>query len=336
MIKSYVQRKALERLPAPVLDAAGKAVLKAVDSAVEQRWEDALERAANAAGETIDERVKSVHKSFSRELTGIGAATGAAAAFPGLGTASAVSILAGEVGWFAFRATDLVMTLGAVYGHTDATVEERRAWVLSVLAFGDKAAEEFAVLLQGVSRDTAIRSGKVGAVVAGMLQGDVATVDALRRINTTLAAQVMSRYGSRKGIAFIGKLLPFGVGAVVGGGANWALTRALSHQTRKFFDGYHLVVVPPPPAALPPPPAELPVAPTASTPPPPTVAGESAALSLDDVLPPKSSTPPMPPAPSAPSAAGADVGPLDDAPSIDDVLPPEDDVLSTPPPPNGG
>ncbi len=334
MIKSYVQRKALERLPAPVLDAAGKAVLKAVDSAVEQRWADALERAERAEGDTIEERLKSVHKSFSRELTGVGAATGAAAAFPGLGTASAVSILVGEVGWFAFRATDLVMTVGAVYGHTNATVEERRAWVLSVLAFGEKAAEEFAELVHGVSRDAAVRSGTVGAVVAGMLQGDIATVDALRRINTTLAAQVMSRYGSRKGIAFVGKLLPFGVGAVIGGGANWALTRALSGQTRKFFDGYHLVIVPPPPGALPPPP------PAALPPAADDVAPSDAAPSLDDLLPP-TSVPPTPPAPAAstppmPPAPTAGGAPSVDAPPIDDVLPPDDGIVPAPPSPNGG
>ncbi|MEL7156809.1 MAG: EcsC family protein [Actinomycetota bacterium] len=261
-VKSYLQRKALERLPAPVLDAVGKGILKAVDVAVEQRWEQALARAEAAEGDTIEERSKSVTKAFSRELTGLGAATGAAAAVPGLGTASAVSILTAEVGWFAFRATDLIMTLGALYGHTDATPEERRAWVLSVLAFGEQAAEEFSELLAGISTDVAVRSGKVGAVMAGMLQGDVATVDVLRRINTTLAAHVASRYGSRKGIAFLGKLLPFGVGAVFGGGANWALSRGLTHQSRKFFDHYHLVVVPPPPTGLPAATPEL-------TPPPP-------------------------------------------------------------------
>lgn len=250
-VKSYLQRKALERVPAPVLDAVGKAILKAVDAAVEGRWDVALTRAERATGDSIDARVKSITTSFSRELTGLGAATGMAAAVPGLGTASAISILTAEVGWFAFRATDLVMTIGAVYGHTDATVEERRAWVLSVLAFGEQAAEEFSELLHGISNDVTIRSGQVGAVVAGVLQGDVATVDALRRINTTLAAHVASRYGSRKGVAFLGKLLPFGVGAVVGGGANWALSRGLTYQTRKFFDHYHLVVVPPPPTGLP-------------------------------------------------------------------------------------
>ena len=50
-------------------------------------------------------------------------------------------------------------------------------------------------------------------------------------------------------------LLPFGIGAAVGGTANWALSRALTSQTRRFFDGYHLLVPPPPPPSLSPPPS---------------------------------------------------------------------------------
>lgn len=257
-VKSYVQRKALERAPAPVLEAAGKAIVKAVDRAVEARWDQALARAEAAEGETLDERLRSVSKAFSLELTTLGAATGAAAAAPGLGTAGAVSMLVAEVSWFGLRATDQIMTVGALYGRVDSTAEERRAWVLSVLAFGEQAAEEFANLLGEVDRSVTVRSGKVGAVLAGIMQGDAATVDTLRRINSALAARVVAKYSSRKGIAALGKLLPFGIGAVIGGSANWVLSRALTAQSRRFFDGYHLLVTPPPPRSVPPPPsAEL-------------------------------------------------------------------------------
>jgi hypothetical protein len=246
-VKSYVQRKALDRVPAPVLEAGGRAVVKAVDTAVERRWDKARQRAAEAKGETLDERLRSVTKSISRELTSLGAATGAAAAAPGFGTAGALSMLTAELGWFGFRATDHIMTVGALYGRVDSTAEERRAWVLSVLAFGEQAADEFAVLVGQIDHEVAERSGKVGALFAGIVQGDVATIDTLRRINTSLAARVVARYGSRRGVATLARLLPFGVGAAVGGVGNWALSRALTTQARRFFDGYHLLVVPPPP-----------------------------------------------------------------------------------------
>ncbi len=254
-MNSYVQRKALERAPAPLLNAGGRAILAAVDKAVDQRWDRALVRAEEAKGETLDERLKAVTKTLSRELVSLGAATGVVAASPGLGTTGAVSMLVAEVGWFGLRATDQIMTIGALYGRVDSTADERRAWVLSVLAFGEQAAEEFASLLGEVDQEVTIRSGKVAAVLAGIMQGDKATVDTLRRVNTMLASRVVAKYGSHRGMATLGRLLPFGVGAVVGGGLNWALSRALSRQSRRFFDGYHLLVTPPPPRLAPPPPS---------------------------------------------------------------------------------
>ncbi|MCP3989081.1 MAG: EcsC family protein [Actinomycetia bacterium] len=252
-MNSYVHRKAFERAPAPLLDAAGRAILAAVDRAVDQRWDRALVRAHEASGETLDERLKAVTKTLSRELVSLGAATGAAAAAPGLGTAGAVSMLVAEVGWFGLRATDQIMTIGALYGRVESTPDERRAWVLSVLAFGEQAAEEFVNLLGEVDHEVAMRSGKVAVVLAGIMQGDKATVDTLRRVNTMLAARVMAKYGSNRGMVTLGRLLPFGVGAVIGGGVNWTLSRALTRQSRRFFDGYHLLVTPPPPRLLPPP-----------------------------------------------------------------------------------
>lgn len=263
--RSYLQRKAAERIPRPILDAAGRAVIKGIDAAVEGRWEAARARAAEAAGVTVDERVKAVARAFGRELTTVGAATGAAAAAPGFGTAAVASALVADLGWFAFRATDLIMTIGAVHGRTDTTPEERRAWVLSILAFGEQAADEFAALIGEASREVEIGGERVGALLAGVAGGDVATLDAIRRVNATMAAKVVAKYGSRRTVLSIGKLLPFGVGAVVGGSANWALTRAITAQSRRFFAHYHLLVTPPPPLppAAPPP---APVRPPGSSP----------------------------------------------------------------------
>lgn len=262
--KEYLQRKATEKvaqkLPAPVLDALGKAMLKGIDKAVATRWERALDKAARADGSSVDDRARWVTRSFIRELTSLGAATGATAAAPGLGTASAASVMVADMGWFALRTTDLIMTIGAVHGRTDASPEERRAWVLAILAFGENAAKEFADLATEISTMTAGRE-RMGALVAGAAGGDVATIDALRKLNASLAVRVTERWGTRAGAESVGKLLPFGIGAVVGGSANWALTRAVGQQARRFFSQYHLLVTPPPPSIPPPPAADTPALP---------------------------------------------------------------------------
>lgn len=257
--KRYVQRKAIERMPAPALDLFGKAVVKAVDRAVEERWDRAVRVAAEADGETVDEQVRSIAKRFRRELTTMGAASGAVAAAPGIGTGAAAGALVADLGWFAMRATDLIMAIGAANGHTDSTAEERRAWVLSILAYGEDAAREFSTLLAEIDAGMKVGGQQVSTRLAGLVGGDAAKLDALRRINTSLATTVVSKYGSRRSAVAVGKLLPFGIGAVVGGTANYALIRVVGIQANRFFADYRsLMAVPPPPL-----PGQRPLAPPA-------------------------------------------------------------------------
>lgn len=278
--KKYLQRKAIEQIPAPALNMVGKAVLQGVDKAVEERWDRAVRMAAEAEGNTVDQRIRSISKRFRRELGTMGAASGAVAAAPGLGTSAAAAALVADLGWFAMRSTDLIMTIGAANGLTHSTVEERRAWVLAVLAFGEEAAEQFAGLLTEIDVSTAIGGERLTARLASMAGSDAATLDALRRINTSLATTVISKYGSRRSLLAVGKLLPFGVGAVVGGSANYTMIRVVSTQARRFFDGYATLYQdsadrsgryrdqPPPPGA----PSPFPLPPLASgepAPPPP-------------------------------------------------------------------
>ena len=264
--KRYLQRKAVERLPAPALRAIGTAVLRAVDLAVEERWDRAVRVADEAEGETADQRAASIAARFRRELGAVGAASGAVAAAPGIGTGTAAAALVADLGWFAMRSTDLIMAIGAANGHRHSTVEERRAWVLSVLAFGSEAAEQFTALLEELDTATLIGGERVSARLAGLAYGDAATLEALRRINANLAATVVTRYGSRRSLLAVGKLLPFGVGAAVGASANYALTRVVAKQARRFFEGYAALVAgadarPPLPPPVPRPPARRPVPP---------------------------------------------------------------------------
>ncbi len=226
-LKRRAQQKAVQRalksgvIPDSVMLAAGNALVEAIDRAVTRRWTRALTKAAATHG-TTDERVAEVAKGFRNELTALGAAAGAAAATPGIGTAAAAGALGTELGWFGLRAADLIMTIAAIHGHTNATVEERRAWVLSLLAFGESAATEFSALANRMD-------------VSPHTTGVRVPLELLERINTQVAGNVLTKFGTRRGMLTVGKLLPFGVGAVVGGGANLAMITKLSRDTHAFF-----------------------------------------------------------------------------------------------------
>ncbi len=208
------------RLPEKVI---GRAVIEGVERAVDARWDQALSRAEETAGRPVDERVEDVRQSFRIELAAVGAASGGIAALPGAGTATAVATAAADIGWYTMRLADLIMTVAVIHGHEQATVEERRAWVLSVLAFGSGAAAGLDKVAREVGKG--LGSRQIGAVSGGTL----------RLINQHLGARLLRRYGTRRGAATLGKLLPFGVGAAIGAAGNAFGVGAVADHADEFF-----------------------------------------------------------------------------------------------------
>ncbi|HEX2192352.1 MAG TPA: EcsC family protein [Acidimicrobiales bacterium] len=213
-----------DRLPARFgLESVGSVLLEAVDRAAETRWDAARRRAGAAAGVTVEERAQAVTRAFSRELAVAGAATGGAAAVPGVGTATAMAATAADLGWFTLRIADLILTIAALHGHDRATVEERRAWILSVLAFGEGSAAGFARMAGEVGQDLGRKA--VSRIPAG----------ALRAINRKLGRSLVTRFGARRGAISLGRVLPFGIGAAVGGSANYMSVQAIGRHADSFF-----------------------------------------------------------------------------------------------------
>lgn len=210
------------KLPEQVL---GRAVLEGVERAVDARWEQDRARAATVAGRTTEERVDEVRRSFQRELAAVGAASGGVAALPGAGTGTALAVVAADVGWYTMRLADLIMTIAALHGHDEAHVEERRAWVLSVLAFGGAAAAGLDEAAREVGRGLGTR--KLGAVSASTLH----------LVNRKLTSSLLRHYGARRGASVLGKLLPFGIGAAIGAGGNaWGVQVVAKHADAFFRD----------------------------------------------------------------------------------------------------
>jgi hypothetical protein len=201
---------------------AGKAVLAAVDKGVGERWEAATHRAARTYG-TTDQRVAQVRKMFARELATAGALVGGAAAVPAVGTGAAVALSVAELGWLTVRIADMVLTIAAIHGHSEADVEERRAWVLSILVFGDGAFAGFTKV-----------AGEVGKGLGGKAVNTV-SAETLRSINRALGRTIVTKYGTKRGAIALGRVLPFGIGAAIGSSANYYAARAIARQSNKFF-----------------------------------------------------------------------------------------------------
>lgn len=211
------------RLPAELGQRVGTAVLGAVDFAIERKWSSAQERAAQITGATVDQRISTLSRSYAQELGTVGAVTGASAAVPAFGTGVALSAGIAEFSWFTVRASELILTIAALHGHTRATVEERRAWILSILVFGDSASKAFTRL-----------AGEVGKGL-----GEKATnripLSVLRGVNSSVGRTILTKYGTKRGVIALGTALPLGIGAVIGGTTNYAAVRLLARHANKFF-----------------------------------------------------------------------------------------------------
>lgn len=198
------------------------AVLDGVDQAVENRWEAAQRRAADTRG-TTEERVAQSRRAFAREIAAAGAGAGALAVAPGVGTGAALGAAVVEVGWVTARMADLILTIAAIHGHDAPDAEERRAWILAILAFGDDALDVF-------TKRSGERARGLGQRITQQLPGR-----SLRVLNRSLRRRVVSTYGKRRGLVALGELLPLGMGAAIGGRANWALAQTVARQANSFF-----------------------------------------------------------------------------------------------------
>lgn len=197
-------------------------MLDTIDEVSEQRWEAAKERAAATPGDIRPDKIDALTRSFSRELGAAGAAAGAAAAAPGVGTMATLAATTAELGWFTARAGDLILTIAALHGRPDPTVDERRAWVLAVLIYGSSARDEFTSTINQASTGLDPVSRRL-------------PLTTLQTANRLMSRTLVRRYGTRRGLVALGRILPVGIGAAIGGSANFVAIRSLAQSADEFF-----------------------------------------------------------------------------------------------------
>jgi hypothetical protein len=105
----------------PVGRVLAKPLTAAIDQVVQSRYEPAV-----ASVEALTARHPKASQShlaglviarYRRELGGMGAASGGIAAVPGIGTGIMVAGSVSETGWSVVRLGQMILELGAIYGH---------------------------------------------------------------------------------------------------------------------------------------------------------------------------------------------------------------------------
>ena len=167
---------------------------------------------ARNPGASPAEVIKLLEKEYLRVIQTTGSAVGAAAAIPAVGTAASVALSTSDVATFFASSAAFSLAVADVHGIEVEDVPRRRALLLATV-LGDKGAQDVENAIGG----SGVAWGKV------LLTSMPRTT--LHRVNKALTHRFIQKQIAKQGSLMLGRILPFGVGAVVG----WVGARALGH-----------------------------------------------------------------------------------------------------------
>ena len=202
----------LMRMLDTAIDAAGK---------LARQWVDALRSSYPHLSDA--QLLNKVNVAFTSSVVSTGAAAGATAAVPGVGTGISVVAAAGDTSWFLTAAASYVLAVAELRGIQIHDHEHQRALVLMVLAGG------------GGSTFFSKAASRTGPHL-GKIVTNAVPLSTIRSINRKLGANFVTKYGTRRGIITIGKVAPFGIGLVIGAGGNLLMARSVVASTKVMFD----------------------------------------------------------------------------------------------------
>jgi hypothetical protein len=173
---------------------------------------------------TPAELVGKLEKHYLAAVMASGAAVGSAAAFPGIGTLVAMSAVAGETVVFLEATAVFVLAVAEVHGIPAEHRERRRALVLAVLV-GEDGKHAVADLI-GAGRTSG----------AWLSDGAAALpLPAVSQLNSRLLKYFVKKYALKRGAVAFGKMLPVGIGAVVGGVGNRMMGKKIVKNAQLAF-----------------------------------------------------------------------------------------------------
>ncbi|HJC68422.1 hypothetical protein [Brachybacterium sp. EE-P12] len=176
---------------------------------------------AKHPGATDRQLLEKVTARFTALTTATGAGIGGVAALPGLGTAAAVGLTVGEGLSFAESCAFLTLAAADIHG-VDMTDRDSRRLVLMGVLGGERGAEIIAKALgrQGLRWNSVLGGG--GGFLPGL-------------VSSQITRYVRRRVVSRTGGLWIARLLPFGIGALLGGIGARVVARSVVEALLEIF-----------------------------------------------------------------------------------------------------
>jgi hypothetical protein len=204
----------------------GSAPLRLLDKALELQAPLAEKHVARIRArhpdDTPKEVVKRLNAEFRAATISAGAGVGAAAAAPGVGTAVALAISGGESVAFLNATVLYILARAEIQGVPVHNVERRRTLVMAIM-LGEAGVASVQRVAERTGQHWARR------VVTSIPQSSILAV------NRVLGQNFVTKYGTKQGIVVLGKVIPFGVGAVIGAGANATFSHGVIKASDRAF-----------------------------------------------------------------------------------------------------
>lgn len=200
------------------LDAALDRALHVPSATIRAHVERLQRRNPEAGPEQI---LGLLEKEFLRVVASTGAAVGAAAAIPAVGTATAAALTASDLATFFAASAAYTLAVAEVHGIEVDDVERRRALVLASVL--------------GEDGTNALTSAGISPVAWGRVLVAAAPSNTIKRVNKVLTGRFLKRYVAKQSGLALGRLIPFGVGAAVGALGGRALARGVVRQAATAF-----------------------------------------------------------------------------------------------------
>ncbi|KRE24937.1 hypothetical protein [Agromyces sp. Soil535] len=191
----------------------------------------------HAPGANPDQIVRILERRYLAAVTTGGAAVGATAVIPGIGTGVTLALSGVETAGFLEATALFAQSVAEVHGIVVDNPDRARALVMTLM-LGREGVDLVRQLAGQASGRGVARNVYWGELITNSLpkafMGTV--VDRLRHV-------FIKQFAVRGGAGIIGKAIPFGIGAAIGGVGNHLIGRKVLHQSRLAFG--------PPPALLP-------------------------------------------------------------------------------------
>lgn len=178
---------------------------------------------------TPAEVVRMLERRYLLGVTSGGAAVGAAAVVPGVGTGITLALSGAETVGFVEATALFAQSLAEVHGFAVEDPNRARALVLTLMM-----GEEGVNLVRNLAAQVVGKGTSLSAHWGDLITKTLPRA-ALAPIVDRLKAAFIHQFAVRGGASLVGKALPFGAGAVVGGVGNHVLGRRVVVASRRAF-----------------------------------------------------------------------------------------------------